>query len=511
MTTDTTVSTGAVQGIDPRTGRPTGDAVPETTAAELDRLLAAATEAAGEFGAARPAVRAGFLRALADRLDERAADLVPTAVAETALGEARLTGEVARTSGQLRLFAQVIEVGDYLEVILDAADPTSTPPRPDLRRWLEPIGPVLVYAASNFPFAFSVVGGDTASALAAGTPVIVKAHGSHPGTSRAVGTLAAEVARECGLPAGVFAVVFGDELGLAALRDPRIKACGFTGSTSGGRFLFDVACSRPDPIPFYGELGSINPTVVTPAAVAARGEQIAAGFVASMTLGAGQFCTKPGLLFLPAGHGLDRSLASAVEAVPPTPMLNSRISSQLAAGLATLGGHAAVETLARAAEPPGEGGAWCSAVLFRTTAAALRQDPTPLTSEYFGPNALIVEYTDADELLAALHGLPGSLTATMHSESDDPFPARAVLTTLAERAGRVLHNGWPTGVSVAWATHHGGPWPSTTNSTHTSVGATAIRRWQRPVCYQDVPAELLPEALTDADPWGLPRRLDGRR
>lgn len=506
----TTTGTRVLRGVDPRTGQPTGSPIPETTPDEIEARLAAATAAAPEFGAARPSVRAAFLRTLADRLDAQADALVPLAVAESGLPEARLTGEVARTSGQLRLFASVLDEGSYLEVILDSADPASTPPRPDLRRWLEPLGPVLVYAASNFPFAFSVLGGDTASALAAGTPVIVKAHPSHPGLSQAVAELTAAVVADCGLPSGVFGVVHGDEAGLTVLRDPRIKACGFTGSTAGGRFLFDIASSRPDPIPFYGELGSINPAVITPAAVAARGPEIAQGFVGSMTLGAGQFCTKPGLLFLPAGHGLDEALAGAVTAVPPAPMLNSRISAQLAEGLGELGKHPAVDLVAAGAEPPSEG-AWCSPRLFRTSAAAVLDDPAALTSEYFGPNALVVEYRDADELLAVLHTVEGSLTATVHSEPGDDFPVRTVVGRLATRAGRVLHNGWPTGVAVSWAMQHGGPWPATTNPLHTSVGATAIRRWLRPVCYQDVPDDLLPEALTDANPWGLPRRVDGVR
>jgi NADP-dependent aldehyde dehydrogenase len=229
-----------------------------------------------------------------------------------------------------------------------------------------------------------------------------------------------------------------------------------------------------------------------------------------MTLGAGQFCTKPGLLFLPAGHGLDGALAAAVQDVPPAPMLNARISDQLATGLADLAGHRAVEQVAAGATPPAEG-AWCSPRLFRTTAAALVADPAALTGEYFGPNSLVVEYRDADELLAALATVEGSLTATVHSEPGEQFPVRAVVGFLAARAGRVLHNGWPTGVAVSWAMQHGGPWPATTNSLHTSVGATAIRRWLRPVCYQDLPPELLPEALTDENPWGLPRRVDGVR
>src|ERR1700722_6349215 len=364
----TTLET-AVQGVDPRSGEPVGPPVPVTSAGQLDQVLAAAAAAAGLLRSSRPGVRTGLLRALADRLDERTDELAALAVRESGLPLPRLTGEVARTSGQLRLFATVIEDGGYLEAAADSADPAATPPRPELRRWLEPVGPVLIFAASNFPFAFSVLGGDTASALASGCPVVVKAHPSPPGLSRAVAELAAATVSDLGLPPGVLAVIFGDEAGVDALRDPRIKAAGFTGSTAGGRFLFDIAASRPAPIPFYGELGSINPTVVTPAAVAARGAQIAAGFAASMTMGTGQFCTKPGLLFLPAGHGLEGALRDAVGAVAAAPLLNERIRGQLSSGLAELAARDDVEELHGGAAVP-QAGSWAAPELFRTTAAA---------------------------------------------------------------------------------------------------------------------------------------------
>src|SRR3984957_6435600 len=369
----TTLET-AVQGVDPRSGEPVGPPVPVTSAGQLDQVLAAAAAAAGLLRSSRPGVRTGLLRALADRLDERTDELAALAVRESGLPLPRLTGEVARTSGQLRLFATVIEDGGYLEAAADSADPAATPPRPELRRWLEPVGPVLIFAASNFPFAFSVLGGDTASALASGCPVVVKAHPSHPGLSRAVAELAAATVSDLGLPPGVLAVIFGDEAGVDALRDPRIKAAGFTGSTAGGRFLFDIAASRPAPIPFYGELGSINPTVVTPAAVAARGAQIAAGFAASMTMGTGQFCTKPGLLFLPAGHGLEGALRDAVGAVAAAPLADERIRGQLSSGLAELAARDDVEELHGGAAVP-QAGSWAAPELFRTTAAAVAGAP----------------------------------------------------------------------------------------------------------------------------------------
>ena len=499
----------AIVGTDPRTGEPVGDGVPETSPKELDLLLAAAADAAGPFGSSPPAVRARLLRGLADALDARVEPLAELAGRETGLPSGRLIGEVARTSFQLRLFAEVVEDGGYLEAILDSADPSAAPaPRPDLRRILEPLGPVLVFAASNFPFAFSVLGGDTASALAAGSPVVLKAHGSHPALSAEVGRLASGVVAELGLPTGVFAVVFGVEVGAAALLDRRIKACGFTGSTTGGRALFDLAVGRPDPIPFYGELGSINPTIVTPDAVAARGAEIVAGYVGSFTLGGGQFCTKPGLLFLPRGHGLQTQLAEAVGAVTAVPLLDARIRDRFVSGAGSLGSHPEVSVLAAGSDPT-DPGAWAAPRLFLTDAVAVRADPAPLTEEHFGPTSLIVEYDSLATLLDALTVIEGSLTATLQAQDDDRFALDAVLGVLRQRVGRVIYNGWPTGVAVAWAMQHGGPWPSTTSAGHTSVGATSIRRWLRPVCYQSLPQPLLPPALQDDNLWNLPRRLNG--
>jgi NADP-dependent aldehyde dehydrogenase len=479
-----------------------------STDPDVDRLLADAHAAAPVLRETAPTARAALLRALADRLDADIDRLVPVAAEESGLPLPRLTGEVGRTSGQLRLFAEVLDDGALLDVVLDSADATLAPARPDLRRWLEPVGPVLVFAASNFPFAFSVLGGDTASALATGCPVVVKVHDGHPRLSALVADLAVEVVRDLGLPVGTFGVVYGEAAGVRALRDPRVRAAGFTGSTRGGRFLFDVAAARPDPIPFFGELGSINPAVVTPAAVAARGPEVAAGFVASMTLGTGQFCTKPGLLFLPAGHGLDDALADAVRDVSAAPMLNQRIKDQLESGLDELAGRDDVHLIADGQAAPAAG-AWGAASLFGTTAAALLADPERLTEEHFGPTALVVEYDGPDELVAALHAVRGTLTATVHAEETDAALVRKLMPTLRDIAGRVIVNGWPTGVAVAWAMQHGGPWPSTTASGHSSVGATATRRWVRAVCYQSVPDAVLPEGLRDANPWDLPRRVDG--
>jgi NADP-dependent aldehyde dehydrogenase len=480
--------------------------VPDTTPEELESVLAAATGAAGPLGALRPAERAGLLRAAADALDAAADELVPLAIEESSLPEGRLRGEVARSSGQLRLFADVLEEGSYLEVIIDSADADAKPvPRPDLRRMLVPLGPVLVFAASNFPFAFSVPGGDTASALAAGSPVVIKAHPGHPKLSQRTGEVLVEALRAAGAPEGTFAVIHGMDVGTTALTDPRVKAAAFTGSVKGGRALLDIATTRAEPIPFYGELGSLNPVFVTPAAVAARGDGIADGYVGSFTLGTGQFCTKPGLLFLPEGHGLEERIAAAVRGTAPAGMLNDRIREGHAHERGRLEGLGPVRTLVHGADSD----AGVAPTLLATTAKELLADPDALLQECFGPTSIIVEYAGQDEVLAAAEAFGGNLTATIHAEDGDAASLQPLLDVLRERTGRLVYNGWPTGVAVAWAMHHGGPYPATTASVHTSVGATAVRRFLRPVCYQDTPQALLPEALWDGNPLGLPRRIDG--
>jgi NADP-dependent aldehyde dehydrogenase len=481
----------------------------DTTPEELDVVLAAAARAAGPLAALRPAERAALLRAAADALDAAAGELVPIANAESSLPEGRLTGEVARSSGQLRLFADALDEGSYLEVIIDTADQNAAPvPRPDLRRMLVPLGPVLVFAASNFPFAFSVPGGDTASALAAGSPVVLKAHPGHPQLSQRTGEVLADALRAAGAPEGTLAVVHGMEAGTSALTDPRIKAAAFTGSVRGGRALLDIATTRPEPIPFYGELGSLNPVFVTPAAVAARGDAIADGYVASFTLGSGQFCTKPGLLFLPEGHGLEKRLVDAVRGTPPAGMLNDRIRAGHAEERERLEGLGAVRTLVHAREVEGDA-AGVAPTLLATTAKELLADPDVLLQECFGPTSILVEYTGTDELHAAAEAFGGNLTATVHAEDGDVAALPPLLDLLRERTGRLVYNGWPTGVAVASAMHHGGPYPATTASVHTSVGTTAVRRFLRPVCYQNTPQALLPEALQDRNALGLPRRING--
>jgi NADP-dependent aldehyde dehydrogenase len=475
--------------------------------AELDQLLAAASDAAPALRATRPDDRARMLRSVAEALESAAEELVPLAAEETNLAHARLTGELKRTTFQLRLFAEVVEEGSYLEAMIDHADAEwGMGPRPDLRRMLVPLGPVLVFAASNFPFAFSVAGGDTASALAAGCPVIVKGHSGHPRLSQLCAELVREGLTAAGAPDGAFALVSGTETGVEALRDQRVKAASFTGSVPVGRRLHDIAATRPTPIPFYGELGSLNPAFVTRRAVAARGEHIAHGFVASYTLGAGQFCTKPGFLFLPEGHGLDAALVDASRAVEGARLLNDRITEGYAGAIEALTAIDGVEVLVA---PRRTTDGVVTPTLVRTTAATLAERADELLEERFGPATVVVEWADGDDLLAAAELFEGNLTATIHAEDDDAQALAPLLALLEERAGRLVWNGWPTGVSVTWAMHHGGPWPATTASIHTSVGTTAVRRYLRPVSYQDTPHALLPEELRDDNPLGLPRRVDG--
>lgn len=473
--------------------------IPDTTPAELEQALADAAAAAPAVGAAEPAVRAGWIHAVADALDAAADELVPIAMRETALPEPRLRGEVARSTGQLRLFADVLAEGSLLEVTIDTADPNAKPvPRPDLRRVLVPLGPVLVFSASNFPFAFSVCGGDTASALAAGCPVIVKAHPGHPELSVKTAAVMIEALGAAGAPAGTLNLIQGFDVGVTALKDPRITAAGFTGSVPAGKALHEIAVARPEPIPFYGELGSLNPVFATQAAVDARGKDIASGYVGSFTLGVGQFCTKPGLLFLPSGHGLQDQLVEAVDGVAQAKMLNDRIQEGFTSGLDRLQKVDGIRVLA-------SGGA----TLLQTTVTELLARRDEILEECFGPVSIVVEYSGADELRAAVEAFEGNLTATLHAESSDTDLATELLPLLSARAGRVLWNGWPTGVAVSWAQHHGGPFPSTVGSIHTSVGVTAARRFQRPVAYQDAPDAVLPAVLKDSNPAGISRRVNG--
>jgi NADP-dependent aldehyde dehydrogenase len=482
-----------IQGFDPRTAEPVGEPVAETTDAEVDTIVATALAAAPAWGAGTAlAQRAQALEAVADALDDRAGELAAIADTETALGGERLVGEVARTTTQLRMFAGVLRSGSYEDAVVTHAEGVI----PDLRRINRPIGPVAVFAASNFPFAFSVAGGDTASALAAGCPVVVKAHEAHPVTSDVTAEVVAQALASAGAPAGVFGLVHGVEAGLRLLRHPDITAAGFTGSTAGGLALARICAERPVPIPFYGELGSVNPCVVLPGAAFARPAEVATGYAGSLTLGAGQFCTNPGLLFVPEDVGLLSAIGEAVGGSAGGPMLSGRIFGGYEDAVAEAEDHPGVTELA--AGQPGLGPWGATPRVFQVTLKEFAADLAVLSRERFGPAGLVITYPSVPDLLPVLAALPGNLVGTVHADQDSPEDlelARQVVAVLEQVAGRIVFNGWPTGVAVVAAQHHGGPWPATTVPAYTSVGTAAIRRWLVPVAYQNFPPELLPPGL----------------
>ncbi|WP_395244367.1 aldehyde dehydrogenase (NADP(+)) [Agromyces sp. MMS24-K17] len=471
---------------------------------DVDRAVRAAA-AAGVERTTR-AERADWLRALADAVEAHRDELVALAHDETHLSEARLGGEVTRTAAQLRFFAGVIEEGSYLEATLDAPDASLTPPRPDLRRMLRPIGPVAVFAASNFPFAFSVLGNDTASALAAGAPVVVKAHPGHPELSRRVAAIGRDALAAAGGTADALQLVEGLDAGVALVGHPLVAAVGFTGSTRGGRALFDLATARPAPIPFYGELGSLNPVVVTEAAATADVAGIAAGLAGSFTRDGGQYCTKPGLVLVPADHGFEAALDDALAEVDGQRLLTDGMAVAFVDGVDRLGSLDGAEVVLPGRLADGAAPA-AAATVVTVDAVTFAAGPESWLEECFGPLTVLVRYRGDDERDRAIATLEGSLTASIHHAPGEDV--RDLADALGRIAGRLVFNGWPTGVAIAWAQHHGGGWPATTASVHTSVGATAIRRWLVPVAYQDAPAGVLPPELRDGNPLGIPRREDG--
>ncbi|MFY0990130.1 aldehyde dehydrogenase (NADP(+)) [Halomonas sp. C05BenzN] len=456
--------------------------------------------------------RATFLDTIASQIEALGDALIERAMAETGLPRLRLEGERARTCGQLRLFAGVVRSGEWLDVRIDPALPERTPmPRADLRQRHVALGPVAVFGASNFPLAFSVAGGDTASALAAGCPVVVKGHSAHPGTSELVGRAVQKAVAECGLPEGVFSLLFGSGrvVGQALVADPRIQAVGFTGSRSGGLALMATAQARPQPIPVYAEMSSINPVFLMPEALQGRGKEIAEGFVASLGMGAGQFCTNPGLVVGIRGEALDIFIEAAAEAVKGSSaqtMLTPGIHGAYRDGIGQLAGEA--REIARG--QAGSGPCQCQATLFATTAADFLGSEA-LQAEVFGASSLVIECSDAAEMRAVAAALEGQLTATLQMDDGDLEASRLLLPILERKAGRILANGWPTGVEVCHAMVHGGPFPATSDSRTTSVGSAAIHRFLRPVCYQGLPGDLLPEALRDDNPLGVRRLVDGKR
>ena len=418
-----------------------------------------------------------------------------------------------RASGQFRFFARVCHEGSYVEAIIDHAQPDMSPPRHDLRRMLIPLGPVGVFGASNFPFAFSVAGGDVASALAAGCSVVVKAHPSHPETSQLTGQVIARALATAGAPDGAFSLIQGrgTEVGGALVSDPGIKAVGFTGSLRGGRALYDLAAARPEPIPVYAEMGSVNPFFITEAALIARGAAIAKAFTGSMTLGTGQLCTKPGLAFVPAGAAGDEFVASVIEnakGLEPGYLLNASLLNSLTAKVDGARKLTGVNVRTGGTLPDGSGFRYPATVV-EVSGETFTEVPE-LREEYFGPFAMVVRYESLERLLELVRLLAGNLTATLHAEREETVDVADLVDMLREKVGRLIWNGFPTGVAVTHAMVHGGPYPATTIPLHTSVGSTAMKRFLRPVAYQSYPEELLPPALRDGNPLGILRLEDGK-
>lgn len=462
----------------------------------VDEAARAAEGAFAAYSGLSRQERAAFLRAIAEEMERLGPEITETGTAETGLPAARLEGERERTTGQLRLFADHIEQGDFLDRRHDAALPDRQPlPRPDIRLIQRPVGPVAVFGASNFPLAFSTAGGDTAAGLAAGCPVIVKGHSAHPGTGELVAHAVDRAVRRCGVPAGAFSLIQGGNrsVGHALVQHPSIKAVGFTGSLAGGRALFDLAMARPEPIPFFGELGSINPMFVLPAATAARGEQIGRGWAASLSQGVGQFCTNPGVAIVRAGAAAEtfvRAAADALKSVPSAPMLTEGMAQSYRTGVDTLANTASVDRPVSRTSDQRQ----ASPNLFRTTAAIWLGNPE-LHHEVFGPTGIVVEVKNESEFLDVAASFEGQLTITLHLHDDDTELARKLLAVAEKKAGRILCNGFPTGVEVCDAMVHGGPYPASTNFGATSVGTMSIRRFLRPVAYQNLPETLLPDDL----------------
>jgi NADP-dependent aldehyde dehydrogenase len=508
------VQTGiSFHGVNAASGKMLEPPFSSAGAGEVERACALAEQAFPLFSDLPAEARAAFLEQIADNIMALGDALLERAALETGLPLARLTGERGRTAGQLRLFAAELRHGAWMGIRVDPALPDRQPlPRPDLRMRKVALGPVAIFGASNFPLAFSVAGGDTASALAAGCPVVVKGHPAHPGTSELVAGAIADAVADCGLPGGVFSLLNGtsNDLGAALVTDRRIKAVGFTGSRAGGVALMQLAAGRPEPIPVYAEMSAINPVVLLPGMLEERAEALAAGYAASMAMGAGQFCTNPGLVLALETPALQRFLTAAAAAVADTAaavMLTPSIHRAYEEGVAALASVPEVDVLARGKSASGPN--QCQAALFTIPADAF--DPHgDVAREVFGASSVLVRCRDEAALLRVIGQLEGQLTASVHfSETDEPLVAR-LLPALERKAGRLIANGWPTGVEVSHAMVHGGPFPATSDGRSTSVGTLAIDRFLRPVCYQDFPESLRPEPLRDVALGGMPHRFDGK-
>ena len=504
-----------LQALNPATGERLPPVYHAASEAEVGDAVRLADAAFSTFRRTTGLERARLLRGIAENIEALGETLVTRAVEETGLPAARIQGETARTCHQLRLFADTAEEGSWVDARIDRGDPHRRPaPRPDIRSMRRALGPAVVFGASNFPLAFSVAGGDTASALAAGNPVVVKAHPAHPGASELVGLAVRDAVRACGLHEGVFSLLYGagHELGVALVEHPLIKAGGFTGSRAGGRALAAAAAARAEPIPFYAEMSSVNPVFILPGALRAGGEQLASGLHASVTLGAGQFCTNPGLILLSEddhseafASRLGELMAQSAEFVMLTPQISSTYHEQVTSRAA----RARLKTVAppRAVHEPGA--CQAGAALFQTDARTFLADPE-LGGEVFGPSTLLVTYAHHDELMEIARGLEGHLTATVHGTDEELAEHAELLSILETKVGRLVFGGFPTGVEVCHAMVHGGPYPATSDGRSTSVGTRAIFRFTRLVCYQNSPQALLPDELKDENPLGIWRLVDGR-
>ncbi len=503
------------RAVNPATGESLAPEFHEASSEEAKRAVDAAAEAFSIYRATSGAERARFLEAIASGIEALGDALPQRASEETGLPIARIQNERARACGQLRLFAGVAREGSWVDARIDPALPDRKPlPRPDLRRMLLPIGPVVVFGSSNFPLAFSTAGGDTASAFASGCTVVVKAHRAHPGTAELVAGAIDRAVASCGLPPGVFSLAHGGgaSIGVEMVKHPAVAAVGFTGSRAAGRALFDAAAARPEPIPVFAEMSSLNPVFLLPAALRERGAAIAGGLLGSFTLGVGQFCTKPGLIFVQRGADADaflETLARAVRGAPCGTMLTSGIRDSFLENRGKILGAADVEMLSAAESPPHDERTESQPGVAITSARQFLAHPE-LATEAFGPFTLVVRADSPAEIAACAEALEGQLTATLHGTTDDLAANRDLLAQLERKAGRILCNGFPTGVEVCHAMNHGGPYPATTDARFTSVGTAAMLRFARPVCYQDVPEALLPAALRDANPLGILRLVDGK-
>lgn len=500
------------QAYNPATGQTMAPLFYEATAAEVDQAAQRAEAAFRIYREKSGAERATFLESIADEIMNLGDALIDRCMQESGLPAGRLQGERGRTVGQLRLFALLIREGSWVDARIDHADPDRQPvPKPDVRQMQIALGPVGIFGASNFPLAFSVAGGDTASALAAGCSIVVKAHPAHPGACELVGRAITAAAKKTGMPDGVFSMVQGPsvEVGQAIVRHPLIKAIGFTGSYRGGKALFDEANRRPEPIPVYAEMGSTNPVFVLPGALAERGEEIAKGLAGSVTLGVGQFCTNPGVVITPesaASEQFTLTAADAIKAINSATMLTSGIQRSYEQGVATLSEQEGVELVAQGAR---QGDGYQGTPHLLKTSARTFQANKLLEKEVFGPSTLLVSAQQKADLLAIAEQLEGHLTATLHATDEDLKEYQDLVRVLERKVGRLIINSFPTGVEVCHAMVHGGPFPATTDVRSTSVGTAAITRFSRPVCYQGFPEFMLPDELRDGNPLGIWRLVDG--